>query len=236
MVYKIKVTRCLIIGGIALYVLGLSHAYSELIAQVWTGYPNFNPSFWAVLTSYIFAAIPSLWMPIHLCRPTQFLFWCLYIMVYIPTIIVAIFAFPEAMHVYLYIQLPMFVVFCLFSLSYRLPLIRIPVLHTKNFSRRAALVFLFVLLYLVVSPTLELKMHIIRFSEVYDIRAIYKSSLAQTMSIINILVRWIIYILNPLLFGYGIMRRRLWMIILGLLGQLIIYSNTGFKSSLLSCS
>lgn len=232
MAYKVRVTRFLIIGGVVLYVLGLSYTYSELTARVWTGYPNFNPPLLAMLVSSILAAIPSVWMPVYLRRPTQLIFWCLYIMVYIPTIIVAIFAFPEALHVYLCIQLPMFLMFCLFSLPYWFPLVRIPSIFSKNFTRRAILVFVFVLLYLTVAPILELEMNIIRFSEVYDVRAIYKTRLAQTIGIIGILIRWIMYVLNPLLFGYGITRKKWWMIILGLLGQIIIYSTTGFKSSL----
>jgi len=70
----------------------------------------------------------------------------------------------------------------------------------------------------------------VNFTEVYDVRAAYKETLAEE-SFIGI--RWLLYIFNPFLIiiGYLDKDKRL-LLVLGFIGEFMIYSTAGFKTAL----
>ena len=73
-------------------------------------------------------------------------------------------------------------------------------------------------------------------AEVYDVRSSFRDAVGGGVGAIaaGYLVPWAGNAINPLLMTIGIVRRRWLLVVLGLVGQVLIYQVTGFKSILFS--
>ncbi|NQD70232.1 hypothetical protein HP439_05800 [Sphingobacterium shayense] len=68
--------------------------------------------------------------------------------------------------------------------------------------------------------------------DVYDVRYDYKEQI-ETSSFAGTQIRWLLFIFNPFLIILGYLdRKKFWMLIIGLGGELFIYSISGLKSAL----
>lgn len=79
--------------------------------------------------------------------------------------------------------------------------------------------------------TFGLHIQLLSFSDVYDVRAAFTE---QASGVAGYLVDWQANVINPLFIVYGIRYRRVLWLAAGVLGDLIIYSTTGYKSVLFS--
>src|SRR3954451_20024496 len=79
-----------------LYVAAFVVVYRWVIVPVW-GYEGFH--FKATVSraavSWALAALPSLWMPIELKRPSQVVYWLLYLLVLVPSCLVPTYALDD---------------------------------------------------------------------------------------------------------------------------------------------
>ena len=71
-------------------------------------------------------------------------------------------------------------------------------------------------------------------ASVYDTRADFRATVGGSSAAAGYIVPWAGNVINPLLMALGVARRRAELVALGLVGQLLIYSVTGFKSILFS--
>jgi hypothetical protein len=67
------------------------------------------------------------------------------------------------------------------------------------------------------------------FSDVYSVRSLFSN---QAPGALGYLVDWQAAVINPLLIAWGLYHRRWLLVFAGILGELLIYSVTGFKSVL----
>ena len=79
--------------------------------------------------------------------------------------------------------------------------------------------------------TFGLHLRLLSFSDVYSVRAVF---IEQASSALNYLLNWQANVINPLFIVYGIRSRRSLPLIAGVLGDLLIYMITGYKSVLFS--
>ncbi|MGM7671230.1 hypothetical protein [Microbacterium sp. A93] len=88
--------------------------------------------------------------------------------------------------------------------------------------------------YGVMAVTVGLSIDLPGLFSVYDIRSEYKSTLAETSPLLGYLVSNQGNVINPLIMVLGAKRKGLPLILIGIVGQLLIYSDTGFKAIFLS--
>jgi hypothetical protein len=77
--------------------------------------------------------------------------------------------------------------------------------------------------------TFGVHFHLPSFSDVYSVRAVFSD---QEPGALGYLISWQAGVINPLLIAWGLHYRRRLLVFAGILGELLIYSVTGFKSTL----
>lgn len=88
--------------------------------------------------------------------------------------------------------------------------------------------------YVVVAFTLGLDIRFVNILDVYDIREDYAANLAGSSAILGYLIGTQSNVVNPLIIIRGLMTRNYVLVMLGTLGQALIFSVTGFKTVLFS--
>lgn len=89
-------------------------------------------------------------------------------------------------------------------------------------------------IYAVVAVTLGLRLQFVSLFDVYDLRDEYKAGLAGASGIVGYLVSTQANVINPLIITRGIYSKRWGLVLIGALGQAILFSGTGFKTILFS--
>ena len=94
----------------------------------------------------------------------------------------------------------------------------------------AVSVFCYIYMYTTTGLSLQFR----SLGDVQDIRFAYRDDIATNGRLLGYLVRMQGNVLNPLIIAFGIYARRPIFIVAGILGQLLIFSATGYKLTLLS--
>ncbi len=191
---------------------------------------NPPPSKYLVI-AWTLAILPSLWMPLRLVRPSQLVYWTLYITVVIPSMFVPLYAGLNPPAEVIWLVTTLFVGFAIVGLSYAVPLRRF---HGPNVSPQ-----LFWTLMIAVAVFLAAWMlvvyrnfHIVSFADVYDLRDAASDMAEGTQ--VNYAFMLMTGAIGPFLMAYGLFYRRWWCFVGGVAGQILIYSIGGTKGSILS--
>src|SRR5713101_8275653 len=85
--------------GAFIYVIALSWTYVHIVAPAFTylGYGLVGWSWWPVFVATALAVVPAIWLPQSLGRPSQVVYWMLYLLVYVPSLAIPVLAVdPQA--------------------------------------------------------------------------------------------------------------------------------------------
>jgi hypothetical protein len=219
-----------------LYVILLNFTYSSVTSPSFSylGYINLHPSISILMISGFIATIPSLWMPIKLKRPSQLVYWILYVLVYIPTSVIPYFILNVSVGKLLIFNSILLIVFYFFGYVQRLRLIRIANIEMPSSIFWIGVYLSSLFLYSLVGYTFGFSFKLIGLSEVYDVRGDYRETLASTSALVAYGIAWQANVINPLLISQGLVSKNLFNLLFGIFGQLLIFSITGFKSVLFS--
>src|ERR1700685_768744 len=85
--------RLLLVGGMAAYVACFQWMYINYLDPTWAyfGFDYYPVSTKYVVLAWFLSLLPSLWMPIHLTRPSHLAYWVLYITVVVPSMFVPLY-------------------------------------------------------------------------------------------------------------------------------------------------
>jgi hypothetical protein len=225
--------RALAIAGALAYAAALSWGYTSHFSPVYgyTGLVNSKPTPTSVLIVAGIAATPALWLPLAARRPSSIVLWTLYLVGYVPTVMVPIYltgSLDRALPFEISLVSSMAILGLLLRL--RPPSIQLAHLSLTAFTR--LLVGLGVLSLLYIAATFGV--HALpSLSDVYATRAQFASEQGGT-AIGGYIVPWAGNAINPLLMALGMARRRVGLFTLGFVGQVLIYSDTGYKAVLFS--
>ena len=174
-------------------------------------------------------------MPPRVRRPSDFVLWLLFILVGAPAIVV-----PQYSGI-LTEQTGMAAtagVGCAFLgivlVTRRLDFHFIPKGRPSGTSFWILVIAFSVFVYGYLAVTTGLRIRLVGFADVYDLRDEYREDLASVGGIFGYLITWQGNVMNPLMVVRGIFSRRLTPIIAGTVGQLLLFSATGFKTIMLS--
>jgi hypothetical protein len=169
-------------------------------------------------------------MPITLRRPSQVIYWLLYLLVFVPASTIPFLSLYIDSGRLLLFEASLFVAFASLSIVHKIPLLRLPRLRTSALSFWMVVALLSVSFYVYIVSVFGLRFNIVALTAAYDLRSEYKATLGTEGSLVQYALGWQSYTLNPLLIAYGLTNKRPILLLGGVSGQLMIFSITGFKS------
>jgi hypothetical protein len=228
-------SRATLVMVCALYVAVFVLVYNRVIVPVW-GYEGFRsaaaPGHAAL--GCMLAVLPSLWMPIHLIRPSVLVYWLLYLLVVVPVCVVPIFSLQDQSSGPLLLAACIVAMLGLTGIIYRLPLLQINRVHLESYEFLVILISLSTISYALIVSSFGLHFRYIPLQDVYLIRSQFKETLSQGSVVVAYAIGWQMYVINPLLMATGITTRHPLPAVTGAAGQFAIYSITGFRDVLFS--
>ncbi|XTZ16669.1 hypothetical protein ACQSSU_04560 [Micromonospora echinospora] len=229
--------RCLTLALIGGYAGLLHHVYREEVTPLF-GYMNLvyrTPSPGAYAVALALVALIFLLMPYRLVRPSDFVLWVMFVMVAIPSLLVPQYADILPVDRTLELTLVVAATFLAIQLAVRAgPRIPLRVGGVDPDLLRLALIILSALVYLYMALTATFEFRLVALTSVYELRAEYQDRIAADGPLLAYLVRLQGNVVNPLLIAWGLTRRRWGLLAFGVLGQVPIFSVTGYKLILLS--
>jgi hypothetical protein len=230
-------SRAAIILSCALYVIIFSLVYNSVIVPVWryAGFQSIATPARAACGALL-AVMPSLWMPIGLKRPSQILYWLLYLLVVVPVCLVPIYALQDQSSGPLLFAACIVGMLALVGMVYRLPLLPLLRVHLKSYEFTVILAFLSAVSYALILTAFGLHFRYVALADVYIVRSQFEETLSHTSPLVAYAVCWQMYVINPLLMAMGFTSRRILLAVAGLIGQFAIYSIAGFRDVLFSAA
>ena len=225
--------RLVVLLGTVAYAILLTNIYVERLATFgFEGTRYAPPADGLQALSWALVLLPCLWLPNAIRRPSQVVYWFLFIFVYVPTCLLSVFS--------LSIDSTSLVAFlgclalCFFAVGqiYRFPVLRLPDRQVPIFIFWLSLALFSVVSYAVIVSASGLRLELVPLDEVYDLRADFAQSSGGAGALFGYAVPWQTSFVNPLLLAYGLARRRPAIFLLGLGAQVLLYSMTGFKLAL----
>lgn len=218
-----------------LYVMTFVVVYEWVVVPLW-GYEGFRSR--ATLTREAIAgglaSLPGLWMPIKLERPSQVLYWVLYLLVVVPACVVPICALEDQSSGPILLAVCLVTVFALTGLVYHLPLLPLPQVHLENYEFAVILILLSTTFYAFLVASFGFKFHFVSLQDIYSVRAEYENTLSRSPTLVAYAISWQAWVINPLVMAMGLRWRRLSWVLIGAAAQFAIYSITGFRSMFFS--
>src|SRR2546425_85410 len=125
---KKKKTRLIMMLGVAVFLITFQWIYATLVSENWAymAFTYTSPTILSFAIGWCASLLPTLWMPIELKRPSQLLYWLLYLTVYIPSMTVPYYRAAQTIGELLPVTLYLILGFFLVGMIYRFPLIPMP--------------------------------------------------------------------------------------------------------------
>jgi hypothetical protein len=225
--------RAVIVGAALAYFGALVWAYTAYFAPLYaySGLIDASPPPDAIIVVAALTALPAAWLPIAARRPSTVVLWSLYVVGYVPAAMVPVFL-EGRLGAVLPLNIALLASMAVLSLMLRA---RPAPIHVPSISLTA---FTWLLLGLGALSTLYIAATFgIRsppsLRDVYTTRAEFAATQLGAAAG-GYIVPWASNAINPLLMALGIARRRPALVSLGLLGQLLIFADTGYKTVLFS--
>lgn len=221
--------------AVLLYCASFQWSYERWISPTW-GYMGLTyktPDATLLLLAYALAVLLCVLSPLKIRRTSQIIYWILYFTVYIPGLLAPLFLQLDNGFILLLLEFSLTGGMLLIALSYRLKLIKVS--HYPFGRQLFWMVFISVF---AVSNAMLLiafrgNLHLATLKEVYDVRAgagavqLENPSIGYVSSLLS-------NVMNPFWIAYGLTMRRQSVVVLGILGQVLVYATAAMKSVLLS--
>lgn len=221
--------------ALLVYTAAFSWSYSAWVSVVW-GYQGAKfiaPSVESLVTIFLLAPIPSFFVPPTLKRPTQIMYWIIYLTVYIPSICAPTFMGLSSANSIFLLSVVLSTGMVVIGLCYRFPLIRINTRKLAPEVLSALFIGLWVACHGILLVVYHGHLRLVGLKEVYDVRLA-----ARQITAANPVSGYAAALagdaLNPLLMAFGLATRRKWLFVAGILGQTLIYSTAAMRSIIIS--
>ena len=120
------VARLFLFLGVATFVAAFNWVYFSWLSPIYgsEGFLSNAPPLSYLILAIVFSLAPSLWMPIVLTRPSQIIYWVLYLTAFIPSMFVPLYTAFQPYYELAKLMTAMLAGLALLRLGYRLPLMR----------------------------------------------------------------------------------------------------------------
>ena len=225
--------RALLIVLAAVYFLALCYSYRhvESVAFIWQNF-YFEPPPWTFrMLSFALGVAPAFWLPVGLKRPSQACMWILYVMVYMPAMIVPYHVINAAPSQVVLLPLSLAAMMFLLGMLMRRQPLKIGtsgINPSLVFTALLGLALVLVPMVLVTSGSFSINLSL---ADVYE-RRLNARDLVSPRSLLAYGIQMLSYSVAPILLIIGFLRRHWLALGLGLLGLLSVYSLRATKSEL----
>lgn len=224
----------MILGALT-YVACFDFAYRVYLAPVYEyiGAAYNPPPLNYLLLAWILSVLPSVWMPIALTRASQLAYWVLYLMVIVPSIFVPLYVRLNEPSEVAMLMLALFAGFAIVGTSYWLPLLPF---RQISISRRAFWNLVFgvaAALALAIILIFRGNLRLVSFGNEDVLRWGANQIGGGAYSLAAYCSMLLSGAICPLLLGWGVFYRRIWLFILGAAGQVLVYAAYGLKGAVL---
>lgn len=210
------------------YVLSISPDFS------YAGYTTRNLPIVVVVLATFIASAPALWLPLRLSRPSQLLYWILYAVAFVPSVLVPFYALSSPILVVLTFALALLLAFASFAIIYVLPHLRIVRIPITPWAFWLGVALLTMAAGGQIVAAFGLPTALPALSDIYEVREEYAAGLEAGGRRVGLAITWLVNVVGPLLIAVGLVRQRWLVLALGILIELTVFATTGFKSSLLA--
>jgi len=204
--------------------------YREIISPEWSylGYRYDALSLPVTAIGWAGSLLPVLWMPITLRRPSQALYWLLYLTVYIPSMLVPYYLDLQPVSDLVVISGYFLAGFAAIGMSFRIPL---PPPIRQTIGRREFWIifwFLYVVMTAIFLFAFGSSLRLVSFAERNEVRM--AARLVEPGTVADYSRSWLALCLNPILMAVAWLRRRPTLFLIGAAGEILLYSSTAFRS------
>jgi len=218
--------------AVIVFAIALHWVYADLISPpfAYLGYRYREPSTEPVILSVVIAIVTAMALPRRIERASSVVLWVLYVVTVAPTILMSTYTPYRTDEQGLVLGLVVALVFIGVCLGVR------GKVRSLNFavsptSIWIVLIIISLITYVLLGLTQGLSFSFVALLDVYDLREEYAANL-EGIGILSYLVFIQANVVNPLMVARGLfLRNHLWTA-WGVIGQLILYSTTGFKGML----
>src|SRR5262245_37609410 len=217
----------------SLFVATFQWVYVTYLSPV-CGYFGFKyvapPTFYQA-SAFVLGVLPSLWLPITLTRPSQLIYWVLYLAVYVPSMFIPLYIDLLPPSQTLGLMVTLFAGLFITGASYFLPLFRV----RQNLVPKAVFWICFWTIWTVLTAWILIvfrtKLHLAPLDQVYEHR--FEGGEMLSVAWVGYAVMWLAGSLNPFLLSWGLIHKRIWIFALGTLGQILCYGTAGNRIMIL---
>jgi hypothetical protein len=213
-----------------LFCAGFNYSYVNWVSPVWSymGLTYKSPDMALIVLGYLLASVVCAFSPLRISRPSQVIYWFLFFTGYVPGLFVPLYLQLDNGLTLLFIQLSLTGGMLLIGLSYRVRLLRIRPYPVDRRLFWGAFSALFLLGNAAVLYTFRGKLQIASIADVYSVRSSAKQLLQASPGIAYI-SQFLSLVMNPLLMAYGLVSRRKMLFVLGMIGEILLYSTAAAK-------
>ncbi|AMM19181.1 hypothetical protein AX769_02340 [Frondihabitans sp. PAMC 28766] len=224
----------MLVAGVVVYALTLQWVYATLVSPefAYIGYFYSTPP-WFVTTFCIAAtSAVALLLPRTITRVSHVIVWVLLVVCVAPAMLMAPYTGYLTSGQAILVSTTVGASFAIVALGVRTAPSRLgaPKGLRPAFVWAAIAVYSAVT-YTLMTATLGLSLRFVQLSEVYDVRDEYKDDIAGSGALAYMISPQA-NIINPYLIAHGLINRKWWLVLVGVFGQYLIYSASGFKTVL----
>jgi hypothetical protein len=233
--------KLLLVAG--LYVATLLWAYASVVSPEYSyeGMTLTWPNAWVMAWLLTIALLPAAFLPYALARPSALVLWWLYISTYVPAILIPAFTLTMPFEKLLPLQLTLLLcvgLLCVASSGRKLLSVSQVVISPTLFWPAFLTVWGIALAYVIISghpgSLISNVTSLFHGSNEYDIRAKYRDVNIEAGIVLGYVVGQLSQAFDTFLISFGLIYRRRMCLLAGIIGQIVVFSLTGFKAALMS--
>ncbi|HYA42911.1 MAG TPA: hypothetical protein VEF34_16525 [Syntrophobacteraceae bacterium] len=192
------------------------------------------PAFLYII-QFALAMFPAFWLPLELDRPSDFQVILLYVVVVVPSIIIGFHIITPTLYIDYSIFL-LILVLCIIGLS---RVSSLSYIHIRGIRINRVFLWIFIIVFTLITYIFVIRIFgmpgsVLELKNVYKLRTQVKRILAEVPVIIRYMIWTQGIVINPLLQMIGLIRQNYFLIAMGIVLQIILFSITSLKSFVIS--
>src|SRR5437868_9708764 len=216
--------RVFLLAGVFAFVGSFQLMYLTWLYPVfgYYGFNNVEPAARYLLIAWVLSTAPALWMPIKLTRPSQLIYWVLYLVVFIPSMFVPLYVGLEDMSQTVLLMVTLFLGLAIVGVGYLCPVAHL--MHRRLSRSLFRMIFGCVAMGLILWVIMVFHGHfrVVSFWDVYELRSAADDVMQG--SLVHYAVMWLSAVIGPFFLAWGLCYSR-WLVFLGgIVIQLLVYS------------
>ena len=225
--------RLVLLGWGILYLGVFLWVYINKVVTVFS-YQHFTykPGIGPILWNAFFALLPLFWLPWRITRPSAFVVWILYLLVYLPSVVVGTYVSKSGAQ-FLFFEWLLLMAILLLSIVPWLPVVSLPELAISPAWLIGGFIGLWMGGYGLFFRIFGLR-SLPSLQEIYQVRLSARQILTSHGVLVGYMLRWFANVFNPLFLALGLRRRNWALLAAALLGQVAIFTFDATKLTLMS--